>query len=370
MSAVDAVTEHLDGRASYELRAAVPIADLRRLGAFFTGERIARQMIDYASDPSDWPSIVDPACGCGDLLVAAAWHLPVSPGLEETLARWGEQLHGIDRVAEFVDVARQRLLLLALRRGARPLVRGRIDLPALLPGLQVGDGLDHEGASGARLFLLNPPYGLIPAPSDYASGAGLTSEAALWVDALVTTMREGSRLIALLPEVLRSGSRYARWRDYVATHLDVAYVQSVGQFDALTDVDVFILTADRSSEPRRCGPSDRAGKSSRRRMHGHGRTGRRSTRSPYRTERSVHHDEGASARQLHRPTRQRRYAKRLFKPPFVVVRRTSRPTTNGPRLRPVVVVGDEPVAVENHLLVLVPHRPTAAACRRLARRPA
>jgi hypothetical protein len=55
---------------------------------------------------------------------------------------------------------------------------------------------------------------------------------------------------------------------------------------------------------------------------------------------------------------------RTFLPPFVLVRRTSRPND---RIRCVgtVVRGDRPVAVENHLLVALPKDKTLRACYNL-----
>ena len=367
LSAVDAVTQHLDGRVSRELRSAVRVEDLRSLGAFFTGEPLASRMLGHAPAPSGWEIVLDPACGSGDLLVAAARRLPVLDGLVPTLRRWGEVLHGTDRVPEFVEVARQRLALLALRRGARPPHDGQLDLAALLPGLRVDDGLRGPQIEDADVLVLNPPYGQVSAPADCGFASGLTSRAALWVDALATRLKDKSCLIALLPDVLRSGSRYARWRLATAARLDVCSIQPIGQFDALTDVDVFILKAHRRTGRTPHSWPEPAGGS---------RLGatctvmvgpvvdRRDPKTgpwvPYITTRDL------PQFGFHRPLRKRRYGKRVFAPPFVVIRRTSRPTSEGPRLRPVVILGDEPVAVENHLLVLVPQPATRTSCERLA----
>jgi len=54
----------------------------------------------------------------------------------------------------------------------------------------------------------------------------------------------------------------------------------------------------------------------------------------------------------------------VFKPPFVVIRRTSSPRD---KMRAVatIVVGRRQVAVENHLLVLTPHKKSVKQCWRL-----
>ena len=64
--------------------------------------------------------------------------------------------------------------------------------------------------------------------------------------------------------------------------------------------------------------------------------------------------------------RRRRYRGSTYTPPFVAVRRTSAPSDRK-RAVGTIVVGDEPVAVENHLLVLRPRTETLADCRKLLR---
>ena len=324
---VDVAREHLDGRAGRELRSAVALHELRRLGAFFTGDRLASLVVDRAQHSANWRVVVDPSCGCGDLLLAAARRLPVEEDLEGTLLRWGAVLHGTDLVAEFVDVARQRLLLLALLRGAKPPPSGKIDLAAALPGLRVADGRAVIDDLRADLVLLNPPYGRVIAPPDCAFASGLTTEAALWAADLSESLPDGVELVAVLPDVLRSGSRYVNWRARLAERLSIDEVVTAGQFDALTDVDVFVLRATKRPDgrltwPRQEAVGPRLGEwcsvmvgavVDKRDAH-------EGPWVPYVTTRELPN------RGDFRAIRRRRFAKRLFKPPFVVVRRTSRPT--------------------------------------------
>ena len=62
----------------------------------------------------------------------------------------------------------------------------------------------------------------------------------------------------------------------------------------------------------------------------------------------------------------RRFEGRVFSPPFVVVRRTSRPGDKH-RALGTIINNARPVAVENHLLVLLPKDGTVKACRELLR---
>ena len=59
-----------------------------------------------------------------------------------------------------------------------------------------------------------------------------------------------------------------------------------------------------------------------------------------------------------------RTKRRLFKPPFVVIRRTSSPS-DPVRAIGTVVLGTRKVAVENHMLVLTPRKATVEECRKL-----
>ncbi|MEA2276320.1 MAG: hypothetical protein QOC78_1280 [Solirubrobacteraceae bacterium] len=363
---VDLAREHLDGRAGRELRASVELGELRRMGAFFTGDKLAAAAVGLAGDPRRWGRVHDPACGCGDLLLAAAWQLPVCPNLSDTLEVWGSILSGRDLVPEFIEVARHRLALVAMVRGSKPDRRDQ-RLDEALGNVRVGDGRSDTPLAVAGTVLLNPPYGRVVAPDSTAFAQGVVTEAALWTVDVLETMAEGAQLIAVLPDVLRSGSRYRAFREFVGGLANVRSIESYGRFDALTDVDVFVSRLRRTKRGRGWPASESAAPTTladvctisvgavvdRRDLH-------RGSWSPYITTRDL------PQHGFFVPTRHRRFAKRRFTPPFVVVRRTSRPSGALPRLRAVVIGGERPVAVENHLIVLEPNEPGLAACERLA----
>jgi hypothetical protein len=368
LTTVDLARQHLDGRAGRELRAAVDIGELRRLGAFFTGNALSVRVVELAVNPGGWDVVYDPACGCGDLLLAAAERLPVLGDLNDTLRSWGTVLQGNDLVPEFVEVTRQRLMLLALLRGSRP-ASAVEPLDQLLPGIRVGDGRCPDAISSGSLVLVNPPYGQIRAPRACSFGSGLVSEAALWIDSLIDRMPDRAQMVAVLPDVLRSGSRYAHLRRSVSERGDVYEVQSQGRFDALTDVDVFLLRFQRSSHPSRPWPppllQSGAMLGDRCRVQvgtvvDH-RDPHKGPAAPYITAQSLPLSGEVE------PTCERSFAGRLFDPPFVVLRRTSRPTSTRSRLHPVIVVGHRAVAVENHLIVVVPLRASLSSCRVVSR---
>ncbi|MFZ4397063.1 MAG: hypothetical protein ACOYOU_15720, partial [Kiritimatiellia bacterium] len=61
---------HLNGGAAASLRDLVSRSQIRRSGAFFTGEDLGRQLVEAASiDRMDETPAWDPTCGAGDLLL-------------------------------------------------------------------------------------------------------------------------------------------------------------------------------------------------------------------------------------------------------------------------------------------------------------
>ena len=60
----------------------------------------------------------------------------------------------------------------------------------------------------------------------------------------------------------------------------------------------------------------------------------------------------------------RRFSGTIFNPPFVVLRRTSSPSDKH-RALASIVLGSSPVAVENHLIVLIPKDSSIKTCKLL-----
>ncbi len=360
---------HLDGEAGRRLRTVVPLEELRRLGAFFTGETLARRVIDLV--PVRRARYLDAACGCGDLLLGASRRLPVGGSLEDTLADWNRQLAGRDLIPEFVHAARVRLALAALVRGARP--RGDLERPTdLLTNIAVGDGLALAPQRGDAV-LLNPPYGLVLAPADCRWSSGATTAAAVFLDRMLDRCGPGVDIAAVLPEVLRGGSRYAPFRTAVDARLSIRAIESAGLFDALTDVHVFLLAGrirGRQLDPARAAEWVPAATGDRLQdvcsvSVGSVVANRDAHRGPSRVYLDARRR--GNAREV-RPVARRCFDKRVVEPPFVVVARTSRPEERERAgLRATIVRADEPVAVENHLLVLVPHDHTVRGCQQVVR---
>lgn len=365
----------LDGQPSRALRQLVPLEILREAGIYFTGSELANRTVAHIShDLEQGLSVVDPACGAGDLLLACARHLPVLEDLDATVKLWGQKLKGVDLYPQLVRATKARLLLLALARGAQtPSYPPNFD--EVFPEIVAKDSLNlHSKFAEADCIALNPPYALMPAPDGCTWAAGTVSQAAVFVERCAAEARLGTKMIAILPDVLRTGSRYERWRHRIER---LAFPSSIAlgeRFDALTDVHVFMteMIVGQAGAPR-----DR-----------HWWKATESRDEPVATsvgdlfevrvgpvvphrdpvegqQRPYLHARGLPAWQsVATGSEHRKYRGTTFVPPFVVVRRTSRPEDRH-RAVGTIVTGQDPVAVENHLLVLRPKIGSITDCGEL-----
>ncbi len=363
----------LDGQPSAELRRQVPIDVLRKTGAFFTGSALAKLAITAAGlRLTADVRVLDPACGAGDLLVAFVGHLPCSSDLKSTLRNWGRRVLALDLQADFVRATKLRLTLAAIRRQS-PASRTRLpSLDELFPGIGLGSSLIEEDIyKQATHILINPPFTPVDAPEACAWGSGKVNSAAVFMDACISRSEPDTQIIAILPDVLRSGSRYAKWRHLFEDRVVLNKIQIIGQFDRHTDVDVFVVVGQIRKKPTSVPrfdwvPPEQSGgvRVSDKFEVSVGavvsyRDPHEGAWFPFIQARDLPSWEVVSAFCHHR-----RFNGKTFRPPFVVVRRTSRP---GDKNRAVgtVIRGCGRIAVENHLLVLQPRDRTVASCNRL-----
>lgn len=366
--AVEAAALNLDGKASAEFRRLVPLPTRRTAGTFFTGSALRTRVVArYRAAIAAGVHTIDPACGLGDLLLAAADQLPASWSSSRRVAHVRNHLHGRDLHAPLVEVAAARLAVWSALAGKSDVSP---EHSPVLVGNAFADDLDWDRFG---LILLNPPYATerIEA-TDW--GEGHVTAAAPFTLNIVRRARPGARIAAILPDVLRSGARYNRWRSEIERRADLVSIDVVGLFDKWTDVDVFVAHLRRHGSRR-----------SRRQISwfsavdpGTPKLGDQATlavgdvvphrdvpsgpESPYLTVDAL----PAWATTLQTPLTVC-HAGRLHEPPFVVLRRTSAPTrTPGAiRARAAVYAGPGPVAVENHLIVVRPMDGELESCMRL-----
>jgi hypothetical protein len=369
-SRVDAA---LNGQASIELRRVAPIETRRKYGAFFTGSDLSARLIDHSTNIGPESVFFDPTCGMGDLLVAAARKLPLSSNLQKTLFKWGRQLTGTDLHQEFIEGARTRLVLLARQRHNTDEVL-KIPHVELFPQIRVSDGLGAITlAKNASNLLLNPPFGLADSPQGCKWAGGRITHAAEFVIAALEQAKPGAELLAILPDVLRSGSFTEQWRKKVAALANVSLVEPYGIFDNSADVDVFLLRAIKRQVETDITTHDWVGlPASTNKIIGDFFEVHVGRVVPHRDPETGPNHPYIHARcvpawiTMKSFTEHRKHEGRVYTPPFVAIRRTSRPG-HPYRATATIIAGKIPVAVENHLIVCEPKDGTIATCQALMR---
>lgn len=351
----------VDGRLSETARLAVSAARGKYEDAFFSGEKLAAALLEpHLPFNGSNTQILDPACGTGDLLAAAAWHLPLEPSLRETLEKWGTVLFGYDIHDEFIRLTKARLALIAQTRHSQPMSMRPEEVSRAFPNIRRCDGIEAlRSCPQGGLILMNPPFGRSTARASYKHGVGRVSQAAVFLDACLDAMAQGAEVAAILPDVLRSGSNYRKLRASVEDRARITSVQVVGAFNKWVDIDVFVLRAvagERNREPVSWWEEPRIANH---RLSDFFDVSVGSV-VPHRDEENGPPRPFLFARLLPKggvfnaedaPLRQ--FQARNLVPPFAVVRRTSSPSDRQ-RLVSTIVEGSQPVTVENHLLVVQP----------------
>lgn len=368
------VQSALDGGPRKEIMRISDIDVLREDGVFFSGSDLAGIAAEKLSLSINNPiKCFDPACGAGDLLLACARFLPILPDLSSTLDLWGRYLFGLDIYEPFVRATKLRLALFALMRGAKGLVRKDF-IGQSFPGIVVGDALLSSAFyKESDAIILNPPYSLKRMAEDVTWTKGKLSMAAVFIERAVNVSKVGTKIVAILPEVLRAGNRYKKWREVVEQKASINSISSYGQFDSHVDIDVFLLSATVATNHYKSSNHDwwkwQLPELTNETL------GDKFDISvgpvvPYRDPYEgheypfIHPRVVAAWSEVSRFPETRRYKGKVFCPPFIVVRRTSRP---GDQYRAVasIIVGSTPIAVENHLLILQPKDGSLSTCRRL-----
>jgi hypothetical protein len=336
----------------------------RAEGIYFSGSTWAQELATYV--PLDATQIFDPSCGIGDLLVAAARRMQLAATLQGTLQRWCSLFRGMDLHRPFVEIAWNRLRALAAERHGSVVDEGRV------PGRQgwiVGNAVREPWrvAPGSCL-VMNPPFHPMPSPAWSIFSTGRVTAALPFLERALTQSPAGVTVVALVPEVLRSGSRFQKFRKWLYSHCEVTVFAPRGAFGGDADIDVAMLVARiRTSEENALAdgnPLEAAGATAKTigdlcRVHVGSVVPHRTPESgvgrPYITVADV-----APGVRVE-PTRIRHFESSAHRPHFVTVHRTSSPSDKQ-RVRATLIKGNTPVLVENHLLVLLPIEPTLAAC--------
>ncbi|MBN1119602.1 MAG: N-6 DNA methylase [Anaerolineae bacterium] len=244
------------------------ISDRHEQGSYYTPPQMADRLTGWTISPllnaasTGKLRILDPAMGCGDLLLAAAATISGSTGVENPSylhaeLRWSalEHLYGIDRDPAAVEVAALTLWLWAGLPGTSPrnLSTGLIEGDSLL------DDLDESLPGSFDAVIGNPPFASVFTRSkseddnyrdalreDYETTSGSFDLAVPFVERAVQFCRPGGRIGLVLPNKILAAS-YAgdlrRWLiDRVNVEIIADYSNSLS-FDA--DVYPVVLVMQR-----------------------------------------------------------------------------------------------------------------------------
>ena len=226
------------------LRQACDHRTLRERGIFFTGSKLAKALIKKIGTINLGWKVYDPTAGAGDLIVNYAEKLPTKESVESTVEWWGRIIYATELEASFVPLIKLRLLLLAYYRVCGAVKLQDINVRMVrhqFANIIAGDYADFR--FDVDVVIVNPPFNSMVLKCRTEWGGGKVSNAAVILYSL-EQLYGNAIIAAILPDVIRSGSRYARLRNCLPRYL-IDGERSLGRFDKFTDVDVFFALGKR-----------------------------------------------------------------------------------------------------------------------------
>ncbi|WP_019615122.1 N-6 DNA methylase [Psychromonas ossibalaenae] len=350
------------------LRQYLSIDEMREIGSFFTGQKLSSLAVKGLCNAITFDSVVlDPTCGAGNLLIECSRKLGIKNSLLETLKLWGNVLCGFDLFESFIRATKMRLILEALDRGAKKDC-SLAEALSQFGNIKVMDAmyLHSEELKNITHAIMNPPFSSWDSPEVNYWKKGKVNSAGVVLDHYIRNLPDECVISAILPDVLRSGSRYEEWRSYTSNNL-IGNCEVIGRFNKKTDVDVFLLTGLLKTSNENIswfkslqeytpvseffdvciGPLVAY------------RDPEKGPRYPY-----VHPKNAPVWETLKELSETREFTGRIIEPPFVVIRRTSSPSDKS-RASATIIATAEAVAVENHLIVIRPKSSTIKDCKKL-----
>lgn len=360
----------INGHANDMVYQLLPREDRRTHGVFFSGVTWARALVAQLK-LEKWSRFLDPSVGTGDLLLEICKGLPLEENSIKTIRAWEKRLGAIDLRESFLKIAWARIQALAMIRHEEAIDASRFrPLPS---SFRAGSVFMTPLSLRPRdCLVMNPPYQRALAGPNSFVGTGKRSAAALHVEYVLRSAPDNVGLIALVPDVLRSGSSYRVFREALDKRMDILSFDGYGGFGGDADVDVAILRGVTHSSKARVSELSRP-------SLGLKPAGERVADFcsisvgpvvPHRTEETGRSYGYLTARNspvwgaIGTPFEKARFNARLHTGPFVVVRRTSSPKDKQ-RARATLVRDKGPWLVENHLLVVSPLSGTLKDCKKI-----
>ena len=350
------------------MRECLPIEDMREAGSFFTGQELSTKLIrKFNSAICSTSVVVDPTCGAGNLLIEVSRSLGVEKKLSDTLEVWGKVLRGFDIHESFIEASKLRLIIEAISRGVEKdcsLEEALNFFPHILKrDVMLLSSKDFEKATH---IVLNPPFCNWQSPNTRYWKKGKVNAAGVVYDHLLNLIPVKCEISAILPDVLRSGSRYDCWRDSVNSRVE-ANCEIFGRFSKKVDSDVFILSGHRHDSVQPVAWQKKHTDSKTLSDYFDVKIGPLvAYRDPLIGESYpfIHPKNAPAWSTIDKIEERRQFKGTVITPPVVVIRRTSSPSDRY-RATAAIIKGKTPVAIENHLIVAIPKNKTLKSCRSL-----
>lgn len=362
--------KNVNGLAGEELRRTINLETRREYGAFFTDSLLANKVLQLLTPTFTAKSVIyDPACGAGNLLIS------VSDYIQKLNINFNckSQLLGTDLHDEFIKATELRLrtnYLLKQPTHSHKVFNSQIKQKY---SIAKADGLiKNKFYEKATHIFVNPPFNQVIPKEKLSWTKGKVSAAALFIDKIIQFSNPGVSIIAILPDVLRSGTRYEKWRAMVEKECVIEKIKLLGQFDKYADVDVYAVKMTKrlkgisdiikvkSTTPKKIKQNHTLSDlfdicvgpvvDNRDEKDGPSR--------PYLVSRGL---EGWSIQNEIERNR-KHLGKKIFDGPFVVIKRTSRMGDSQRAIATIINV-PVPVFIDNHLIVLMPKSKTIRDCR-------
>jgi N-6 DNA Methylase len=352
------------------LRQCLPLDQMREAGSFFTGQNLATKVINsFEKAITSNSRVLDPTCGAGNLLIECSRKLGVHETLSETLAEWGNVLWGYDIHESFIEASKLRLIIDALNRGVQKDCSVEQAM-SYFKNIKVKDALlvTKKDLIDITHVVMNPPFSIWKSPNKNYWKQGKVNAAGIVFDLFLRNLPKECVVVAILPEVLRSGSRYNLFRNFCSITMCAKCIPW-GRFNIKTDVDVFILAGvitdfdttnsimwqdelgvyqSLSSKFNVCiGPLVAY------------RDIQVGSEYPY------FHSKNTPGWEIIEDFREtRKFQGKVISPPFILIKRTSSPSDRY-RATATIINLKSMVAVENHLIVIKPKNNSLVECKKL-----
>jgi hypothetical protein len=350
------------------LRKCLSIEEMREIGSFFTGQKISTLAVKGFRKAITLDSVIlDPTCGAGNLLIECSRQLGVEKSLSNTLKQWGKVLCGFDLYESFIKTTKIRLILEALNRGAEK----DCSLNEALKYFnkiktQNTMSLGCSDLQSVTHAIINPPFSNWGSPEVNYWKKGKVNSAGVVIDHYIRNLPSECIISAILPDVLRSGSRYEDWRSHTSNNLK-GTCEVIGRFNSKTNVDVFLLEGTIQISTDNISWSPHLDEYTPVSSHFDVCVGPLvAYRDPLDGEEYpyIHSKNAPLWKTIKEFDEFRKFKGRAIVPPFVVIRRTSSPSDKF-RASGTIIAGKKAVAVENHLIVIRPKSSTLKDCNEL-----